>query len=847
MKKIWILWICLLALSVTAAPKTPLRVDSFGRCAFLQNEENAVLKVHVFNDSAKEVKDLQVNFSATCQKPQTVKVPRVPAKKWVLLSFQLETRLVPRPYPGKLVLKDAKGRKLCTNAVTLHIAKNYPQQMPVDIAWIENYKIYREMGFTASGVWAYLNLLKLAKTPESEIRAVNKISRGLDRRLVEGFQVMDQVFTRFAYGKFQPFTRQDNSRNPNPPRSEFDPTHRPNWKNVLPGVEKNAKYISSHPAVTSIVINSELRDLTKPSFTAYNKESFRKYSGGKAIPSSVLEKVPSHYDNIPEVTLNRIMPEDLDLYQYYQWFWRDGDGWNDLHRAMHKIYEKYAHKNFQTRFEPAVRCPPNWGSGSGLHQIAHWTYVNEYPQAVSVNISEMRAMAGGSPGQKIYPALQVITYGSAVAPRNKKVPNPPEWMKKFPKCVYPTLAPNLMEESLYLMLSRQTPAGFYLTAACSIYPETKFASKVRFCTNDQTRDALKKVDRELIKPYGPLLMRLPERPAQVAVYQGFASALFAGRAAWGWTNWTFHLGNILLKGNIPFDVIYDEHILRGDLSGYKAVLLPHADLLTARVLAKLRAFRENGGILLGDEFTCPALLTDGEMEVFTNPANRSIVQKMEDMRRIGKEIRQKLAALGCIPYAGSDNADIFTFVRSSREVDYLFAVNDKRTFGDYVGMYGLCMDKALPNSGKVFLRRKAGAVYELVSRKKVPFSIRNKQTYIQAQFKGNGGQVFLLLPEEISSVKIATEKKQAVPGEKVTLEGSVYYKSGKVIKGMLPVTIEVRDPAGKLTGDSTRSTIENGMFRKEVILPLNGAKGLWRVTFREDVSGRKASCVFSVK
>ena len=846
MKKLFVLCLCLSGFFLPAAQESLLRTETFGRCAFLQNEEKASLMAHVFNNSGKAVQALNLSFSAPYQKSQTVKVPPVGAKKWVLLSFSVETRLVPGPYQGQLLLKDAAGKILNRYPFTLYIAKNFPEQMPVDIAWIEDYRIYRDMGFTASGIWGYLDLEKKSKTPESEIRAVNKLSRILDQRLVDGFAVMDQVFSRHCYGKFQPFTPRDQQRNSQPSARDFDPTHRPNWKNLLPGVERNAKYVASHPAVSSVVINSELRDHTRPSFTEYNKESFRKFSG-KEIPASVQEKTPVHYNNIPEVSLSRIIPENLDLYQYYLWFWRDGDGWNDLHRAMHKYYEKYAHKGCQTRFEPAVRCPPNWGNGAGLNQIAHWTYVNEYPQAVSTNTSELLAMAGGSPGQKIYPSIQVIVYGSAVAPRNQKVPNPPAWMKKFPKCVYPTLAPNLLEESLYLMLARRNPAGFYLTAACSIYPETKYASNVRFCTNDHTRDALKKVDRLLIKPFGPLLMRLPERQAKVAVYQGFASALFANRASWGWSNWSFHLGNILAKANIQFDVIYDEHIKRGDLSKYEAVLLPHADLLTEPVRNALQQFWKKGGILLGDEFTCPALLTDGEMEVFTNPSAMTLLEKMDTMRRIARDIRAKLISLGCIPCAGSDNADIFTFVRSSGELDYLFAVNDKRTFGDYVGMYKLCMDKALPNAGNVFIDRKAGAVYEIQSHQEMPFAVKGSRTTIPAQFQGNGGLVFVLLPEKIGSVKAAVRQKTAACGGKVSVEAQVLYDSGKVVKGMLPVTIEVRDPAGKLTGDTTRSTIDKGLFRRDVIIPLNGQKGLWSVTFREDISGRTATASFTVK
>ena len=848
MKKLsFLLLLCFAGLFLRAASRGNIYTETFGRCAFMQNEKNVSLMAHVFNDSAKPVKDLTLTFSADWQKTVTVKIPAVDAKKWKQVAFPVETNLVPQPYKGTLTLKDAQGKLIHQYPFVLHIAKPYPEQMPVDVAWVSEPEIYREMGFTATGEWLFLNLLKSGgNDPRKEIKVINKTSRMLDQRLVEGFQVLDVLFPRFSYGKFQPFTGRDQKRSVNPGKNEFDPTHRPNWNNLLPNVEKTARYFSSHPAVASVVINSELRDHTRPSFTEYNKKAFRKFSG-KDIPSSVDGKTPDHYDNLPDFPLNRVIPEDLDLYQYYLWFWRDGDGWNDLHRAMHSFYAKYAHRNFRTRFEPAVRCPPNWGSGAGLHQVAHWTYVNEYPQAINTNTAELLAMAGGSPGQEIYPSIQVITYGSAVAPRNsRKVTNPPAWMKKFPKCVYPTLAPNLMEESLFLMLSRRTPGGFYLTAASSIYPEKKFASKVRYCTNDQTRDALKKVDRLLIKPFGPLLMRLPERKARVALYQGFASALFAGRASWGWYNWSFHLGNILSKANIHYDVIYDEHILRGDLAKYEAVLLPHADLLTARVLDALQSFQKKGGILLGDATTCPALLPDGEMEIFTNPANLTADEKQQTMRRIGKAIRDQLAALGYSSYAGTDNGDIFIFVRTSNEVDYIFAVNDKRTFGDYVGMFKLCMDKALPNKGEIFVRRKAGVVYELIRHRNEPFTVKNRMTSFHAEFQGNGGQIFVLMPEKLGKVILSLKKKSVDKGGKVALEGKVLYASGKPVSAMLPVYLEVRDAAGNLTGDTTQSTLQ-GTFRKELVIPLNAPAGTWNVTLRETVSNKSVSAVFTVK
>ena len=63
---------------------------------------------------------------------------------------------------------------------------------------------------------------------------------------------------------------------------------------------------------------------------------------------------------------------------------------------------------------------------------------------------------------------------------------------------------------------------------------------------------------------------------------------------------------------------------------------------------------------------------------------------------------------------------------------------------------------------------------------------------------------------------------------------------------MLPVTWEIRDAAGKLTGDTTQSTLQ-GTGSKEVTVPLNGIKGSWKVTLRENITGKSASAVFIVE
>ena len=52
--------------------------------------------------------------------------------------------------------------------------------------------------------------------------------------------------------------------------------------------------------------------------------------------------------------------------------------------------------------------------------------------------------------------------------------------------------------------------------------------------------------------------------------------------------------------------------------------------------------------------------------------------------------------------------------------DYLFAINDRREFGDYVGQHGLVMENGLPSEAVLTVRRPGGTVYDLVDHRVVP-------------------------------------------------------------------------------------------------------------------------------
>src|SRR5690606_29203848 len=69
----------------------------------------------------------------------------------------------------------------------------------------------------------------------------------------------------------------------------------------------------------------------------------------------------------------------------------------------------------------------------------------------------------------------------------------------------------------------------------------------------------------------------------------------------------------------------------------------------------------------------------------------------------------------------SDHPEIITRRRATPQGDYIFIVNDRRTYGNYIGHHRLVMEKGLPSSGKLTLNGQWRAIYDLVHRKEVPF------------------------------------------------------------------------------------------------------------------------------
>ena len=94
---------------------------------------------------------------------------------------------------------------------------------------------------------------------------------------------------------------------------------------------------------------------------------------------------------------------------------------------------------------------------------------------------------------------------------------------------------------------------------------------------------------------------------------------------------------------------------------------------------------------------------------------------------------------------GSDNPYIHVHARGEKAYDLLFAVNDRRGPGPYVGVYERVLDNGLPTDGSISLVRDAKAVYDLVRHERVTnFTVANGRLTIPLHLDGSDGRVFLV-------------------------------------------------------------------------------------------------------
>ncbi|NLZ63941.1 MAG: cadherin-like beta sandwich domain-containing protein [Lentisphaerae bacterium] len=585
-----------------------------------------------------------------------------------------------------------------------------------------------------------------------------------------------------------------------------------------------------HPGYGGAIIGIEGRDHTLPSWSGFEEKAFKKFAG-YPIPATIIGKTAPHFRTIADFPRTRIVADDYPLLVYYRWFWEQGDGYPTLNSLSADILRESGNKELWSFSDPAVRCPPKWGSGGSVDFLSQWTYCYPDPIKIAQATDELFAMAAGRPGQGVMKMTQAIWYREQTAPAKQTVTTPPAWATENPTTEFITIAPDLLKEAFWSKLSRPI-AGIMYHGYGSLFNDIKITKESMYTmTNPESREVLKELVQTVVQPLGPTLKHLPARTSEVAILESFASTIFAGRGTWGWgRGWIADVHLMTQWAGLQPVIVYEETILRDRLVGIKVLVLPHCEVLPQAAFNAIRDFQRAGGILVGDEFTIPALLPNLRLASYTRTGDA--VKDKAALQQMAAQFRQDLASV-LTPYATSDNPDIVTYARAAGNADYIFAVNDKRTYGDYVGMYGLVMEKGLPNRGTVTVRRPAAAVYDPVRHQSVPFTVSDGVTAIPVEFTTSDGRLLMLTDAAVTAVKIA-----AIPeagGVNVTV--TVTDADGKPITADFPLEITVTAADGARLPASDYYRAANGVVHIAIPKFYQGAPFPWRIKAKDLASG----------
>ena len=314
----------------------------------------------------------------------------------------------------------------------------------------------------------------------------------------------------------------------------------------------------------------------------------------------------------------------------------------------------------------------------------------------------------------------------------------------------------------------------------------------------------------------------------------------------GWSKgWAADLHLALQWGHFQPAIVYDEHLLKEkNIGQLKVLFVPGLEVVTEPVLAALNKLRSRGVVIIGDEFTAPALMVDYRIKSVTRNTLDPAAAK-EELQKLGIELAVLLSKYE-VRSVLATNQDLIVRQRGNDKADYVFVVNDKRTYGKYVGQWKLVQEKGLPNSGGIVVNHPAVCGYDLVKHREVPLVSMNNKTLFYVNVAPGDGMLVLLLDRKIDQLTLEMPDTLE-KGRGFEMKIAVTDEKNQPVPAILPVELSLLDAGGKKLPGSGFYAAVNGVLNVKEVVPTNLKSGSVTVEVRCLASGKKVSKTASVK
>ncbi len=859
-----------------------------GRTAFVRKEKVATLGCVVQSLSRSVLPHVEIAWSLDGVEQKRVLVSQLKPREKREIVYQFDTALRPDAYQlrAKLELKGARTDEpsffLTTTRQINLVNRKLRDRFPV-VMWGANLteiERLKKIGFThALGISVDNEAILQAGRPIPGLprERLEQIYPLLDEALVQGVYFASNLHPGAYAAKKEEWLRIGLDGKPLSGRYRNINGLIPETQRFCFNVGKStSQTFGEYPAFEAALVQSEIRDHAAPSFSRYDYEAFRKATGltipvasaaanakaveldlaqQQTIPAGAVSPHGVKYTKLKNFPKNRVIPDDHPIYVYYRWYWKEGDGWNGLNtqivKGLKEGLPEQRRDDFWTWNDPAVRVASVYGSGGDVDYISQWSYCYPEPIRIGIATDELLAMAkGASKKQGVMKMTQIICYRDQIAPYpetyRKRKKTPPEyvarWEREEPDAAFPTLPPMMLREAFWTKFSRPIKGIMYHGWQSLVPMETKSAYRY---THPETRNELKRIISEVVEPLGPTMLHVLGIQSDIAYLESFASQIFAGRGTWGWGHhWGGDAYLATMYAGLQPEMIYDETVMQQGLDRYKVLFAIDCDVLTESVARAIQQFQQRGGIVVGDDHTCPAIKPDIILTSFQR--TKDARKDKRELQKIAMQIRNSLRAK-YTRYYDSSNPNVIPYRRSYKKADYLFAINDNREYGNYIGHHQLAMENGLPSQTMLKLARKDRTyLYDLVNHRQVNVKRNVEGLTIPFELQPCDGAILLAIPQSIDRVSITGETSLSrEENTSVTVEVQDLYR--KPVEAVIPLELKITDASGRIAEFSGYYAAVDGRLKVELDIAKNDPPGVWTIEARELASGKTAVHYLRVK
>lgn len=822
------------------------------RANFVRMEPDARLRFAVTNLERGPLASAKVRMSLGELGVQEMAITNLGAGESTTIEYPLDTRLRPGQYvlEAKVVVTAPKAYATEESLPVRLVARRPAKQFPV-LMWgvygdaTKEAQRLKEIGFThVLGLGADEKRIWEAGKPTEPAspESVAETKRSLDEALASDLTLVASLSPGSELRHQERLLRINR---------EGKPVSREDICGLFPDIQKYCYNVgvsvgqaySRFPAFGAALIHTEVRDGANCCFHSHDLEAFRKFAGFE-VPKEASARWGVSYASLPGAPPSRVIPDNHPVLLYYRWYWKQGDGWNELNSQVARGLRTAMGKDFWTFHDPAVRVASVYGSGGEVDTISQWTYSYPDPIRIATATDELLAMAGGRSGQNVMKMTQIIWYRSQTAPEPKKgaetLPYQAEWERQQPDAPFITIAPMHLREAFWTKIARPIK-GIMYHGWQSLVP-CESVSGYRY-THPQTQHELGRLVREVVRPLGPMLLEVPGVKGDVAFLESFASQMFAQRGTYGWGGgWGGDAYLVSLWAHLQPDIVYDETIVQRGLDGYRVLVMADCDVITEKMLERIKAFQAGGGIVVGDDHLTPAIKPDIVLVPYKRTGHAR--EDKAALVALAGQLRKSLDSR-YRRYADSSSPDVIPYRRQYKDSDYLFVVNDRREYGDYVGQHGLVMENGLPSRATLSIGRPAGFVYDLVGHTPMVARQESGRMALDISLGPCDGRCYLVTGRAIENVRIQVPDS-IERGQSARCLVEVVDAQGKPIDAVVPVEVTIRDATTAVAEFSGFHAATGGRLEIPLDVATNDPAGSWTIEVRELASGRQAAAYFHV-